>query len=144
MVKRLGISELYSSLILLIIISTMGSIVYSYTLDTTMNYEQHFSDTNKKELKRLYERIDIVEIKSEENNISLSVYNYGEFNSSINQVYINDNIVTIYYEGLNENITPYTIRTISLLSPITLIEGENYNIIIVTQNGVVENHYWKK
>ena len=142
--RRLGISELYSSLILLVIISTMGSIVYSYTLETTVNYEQHFSDQNSKELKRILERIELVDFTSINDDFNVSIYNYGEFNSSIDNIYINDIMVDNYYMGINENIAPYTILRISFASPVMINDGDIFNIKIVSSNGVVKSYDWEK
>ena len=142
--RRLGISELYSSLILLVIISTMGSIVYSYTLETTVNYEQHFSEQNSKELKRILERIELVDFTSINVDFNVSIYNYGEFNSSIDNIYINDIMVDNYYMGINENIAPYTILRISFASPVMINDGDIFNIKIVSSNGVVKSYDWEK
>ena len=142
--RRLGISELYSSLILLVIISTMGSIVYSYTLETTVNYEQHFSEQNSKELKRILERIELVDFTSINDDFNVSIYNYGEFNSSIDNIYINDIMVDNYYMGINENIAPYTILRISFASPVMINDGDIFNIKIVSSNGVVKSYDWEK
>jgi len=122
----------------------MGSIVYSYTLETTVNYEQHFSDQNSKELKRILERIELVDFTSINDDFNVSIYNYGEFNSSIDNIYINDIMVDNYYMGINENIAPYTILRISFASPVMINDGDIFNIKIVSSNGVVKSYDWEK
>lgn len=122
----------------------MGSIVYSYTLENTVNYEQHFNNQNSKNINRILERFELVGLNARDDIFNISIYNYGEFNSSIDNVYINDIMIDEYYMGLNENIKPYDIIYISFKYKILINDGELFNIKIVSNNGVIKSYDWKK
>jgi hypothetical protein len=143
---RAGISELYASLMLLIIISTMGSIVYSYTMETTLSYQENFIENEARETERILERFTIVSVfwNTQNDDLNITVLNFGEFDTTVVKIYVNDVIVSGYYTGLNENIGPLQLKEISFQSPISIIEGEQYTIIIVSKKGVVNSHIWKK
>jgi len=143
--ERLGISELYASLILLIIVSSMGVVVYSYTVETTLGYERYFIDRETRESKRVMERVTILSVlwSTISDELNITVYNYGKFDTSIIEIYVNDVIVENYYKGLNDNIISLGIKELSFESPVSIQEGEQYTIIIVSERGVTDTYIWK-
>jgi len=143
--ERLGISELYASLILLIIVSSMGVVVYSYTVETTLGYERYFIDRETRESKRVMERVTILSVlwSTISDELNITVYNYGKFDTSIIEIYVNDVIVENYYKGLNDNIISLDIKELSFESPVSIQEGEQYTIIIVSERGVTDTYIWK-
>ena len=143
--ERLGISELYASLILLIIVSSMGVVVYSYAVETTLGYESYFIDRETRESKRVMERVTILSVlwSTINDELNITVYNYGKFDTSIIEIYVNDVIVENYYKGLNDNIISLGIKELSFESPVSIQEGEQYTIIIVSKRGVTDTYIWK-
>jgi hypothetical protein len=143
--ERLGISELYASLILLIIVSSMGVVVYSYAVETTLGYESYFIDRETRESKRVMERVTILSVlwSTISDELNITVYNYGKFDTSIIEIYVNDIIVENYYKGLNDNIISLGIKELSFESPVSIQEGEQYTIIIVSKRGVTDTYIWK-
>jgi hypothetical protein len=131
--ERLGISELYASLILLIIVSSMGVVVYSYAVETTLGYESYFIDRETRESKRVMERVTILSVlwSTISDELNITVYNYGKFDTSIIEIYVNDNIISL---GIKE---------LSFESPVSIQEGEQYTIIIVSKRGVTDTYIWK-
>jgi hypothetical protein len=143
--KRHGISELYASLMLLIIVSSMGVIVYSYTVETTLGYEQYFIDKESGDSKRVQEQVSIVNAcGNTSNEVNITIYNYGVFDTAIIEVYVNDEIVNTFFSGINEDIISLGLKKISFQSPITITEGEQYTIIVVSRIGVPYSYIWKK
>jgi hypothetical protein len=144
--ERLGLSELYASLILLIIVSSMGVVVYSYTVETTMSYEQHIIEEETRESKRILERVTISSVLDAgiDNNINITVYNYGQFDTSIVEVYVNNMIVNNYNNGQSEKIDSLGLKKISFESPVPLIIDEQYTIIVVSQRGITDTYIWKR
>ena len=143
--ERLGISELYASLILLIIVSSMGVVVYSYTVETTLGYERYFIDRETRESKRVMERVTVLSVlwSTISDELNITVYNYGKFDTSIIEIYVNDVIVENYYKGINDNIISLGIKELSFESPVSIQEGEQYTIIIVSKRGVTDTYIWK-
>lgn len=144
--KRRGISELYASLMLLIIVSSMGVVIYSYTVETTLSYEQYFVEKEARDSKRALERVSIVNAYGNtlSDNVNVTVYNYGEFDTEIIEVYLNDELVNTFFAGIDENIESLGLMEISFQSPLPIIEGEQYTIIIVSRIGVTYSYIWKK
>lgn len=145
MSERLAISELYASLILLIITSTMGIILYNYATETTLKYEESFIDKENQNYKQILERWSIVHVIGDSNNdeINITVYNYGEFEFEIDEVYINDVLVTSFNQLGNKTINSFDLKEISIKSPVSLGGGEKYTILIVSKNGVKSNYIWR-
>lgn len=146
MEKRRGISELYASLMLLIIISSMGVIIYSYTVETTLSYEQYFIDKESSDSERVQERVTIVNAcgNTLSDDVNITVYNYGEFDTAVIEVYMNDVIVNTFFSGIEESIDSLGLKEISFQSPLPIIEGEQYTIIVVSRIGVPYSYIWKK
>lgn len=145
MSKRLAISELYASLILLIITSTMGIMLYNYATETTLKYEESFIDKENQNYKQILERWSIVHVIGDSNNdeIKITVYNYGEFEFEIDEVYVNDVLVTSFNQLGNKTINSFDLKEISIKSPVSLGGGEKYTILIVSKNGVKSNYIWR-
>ena len=143
--KRLAVSELYASMILLVIISTMGTILYGYTVETTQSYENHFTEKEASESKRIVERLSTISVLWNEtgNDLNLTVYNYGEFEASVVEVYVDGAKVENFYAGLDEPIGSMELNEISLQSPTPILDGEQYTIIIVSKRGVTDSYVWK-
>ena len=145
MSERLAISELYASLILLIITSTMGIMLYNYATETTLKYEESFIDKENQNYKQILERWSIVHVIGDSNNdeIKITVYNYGEFEFEIDEVYVNDVLVTSFNQLGNKTINSFDLKEISIKSPVSLGGGEKYTILIVSKNGVKSNYIWR-
>ena len=145
MSKRLAISELYASLILLIITSTMGIMLYNYATETTLKYEESFIDKENQNYKQILERWSIVHVIGDSNKdeIKITVYNYGEFEFEIDEVYVNDVLVTSFNQLGNKTINSFDLKEISIKSPVSLGGGEKYTILIVSKNGVKSNYIWR-
>ena len=145
MSERLAISELYASLILLIITSTMGIMLYNYATETTLKYEESFIDKENQNYKQILERWSIVHVIGDSNKdeIKITVYNYGEFEFEIDEVYVNDVLVTSFNQLGNKTINSFDLKEISIKSPVSLGGGEKYTILIVSKNGVKSNYIWR-
>lgn len=144
--KRLGISELYASLILLVIISTMGVILYNYAVETTMKYQESFIEQENQNSQKVLEHWEIVNVNGDPINdkLNITIYNYGGFDFEIDKVYINDVIATSFSAVLNKTVYSMDINKLTIDSPLSIQNGEKYTVMVVSRNGVKSSYVWKK
>ena len=136
--RRMGISEIISSLIILLIVSALGTILYNYSLDA-MNYQKNVleSDINIA-LDNAQVRIKVISTQSNysANILNLTILNYGVYSVTIDDVYINNTRVQSYLDGQGVTILPLGLGHINFVSPIPIIQDALYDIVIVSLRGV--------
>lgn len=136
--RRRGVSEIIGSLIILLIVSTLGTYLYNHSL-TIIAYQQ---DSLETELtiasERARERLKITAIwwSPVYDVLNITVFNFGSSETQVSDVYINNERVVNYLSGRNQIIDSMELSKIvfeppSLLDPETLFE-----IVVVTQRGV--------
>ena len=143
--KRLGISELYASLILLVIISTMGVMLYNYAIETTLKYQESFIDQENLNSQKALEKWEIVNVNgdSSNNELNITVYNYGTFDSELDRIYVNDILATSFSSVLNKTIKAMEINKLTIKSPLSIQYDEKYTILAVSKNGVKYSYVWR-
>jgi hypothetical protein len=146
MQHRRGISELYASLILLIIISSMGTILYSYAIETALNYEENIIHQEEIKSKKLMEKYSIIYIKwnNDTERFKISIFNYGTYDIEIGEIYINNEIVKSNSDNKDIKIESYQIKEISINTTIKIMDNVLYEILVTTKNGSTKNFKWSK
>ena len=133
-----GISEIISSLMILLIISALGTILYNYSLDA-MNYQKNVLESDIRiALDKAQVRIKVISIQSNysTNILNLTILNYGVFSVTLDDVYVNNSNVQTYLDGQGTTILPKDLGQISFVSPIPIIQDALYDIVIVSLRGV--------
>jgi len=146
MQHRRGISELYASVILLIIISSMGTILYSYAIETALNYEENIMHQEEIKSKKLMEKYSIIYIKwnNDTERFKISIFNYGTYDIEIGEIYINNEIVKSNSDNKDIKIESYQIKEISINTTIKIMDNVLYEILVTTKNGSTKNFKWSK
>ena len=141
MQHRRGISELYASVILLIIISSMGTILYSYAIETALNYEENIMHQEEIKSKKLMEKYSIIYIKwnNDTERFKISIFNYGTYDIEIGEIYINNEIVKSNSDNKDIKIESYQIKEISINTTIKIMDNVLYEILVTTKNGSTKN-----
>jgi len=140
--RRRGISEIIGSLIILLIISAFGTILYNYSLDA-MNYQKNVLESDIKiALDKAQVRIKVISAHSNysANTLNLTILNYGVYSVTIDDVYINNTRVQSYLDGQGTTILPTDLGHINFVSPIPIIQDALYDIVIVSLRGVTHVH----
>jgi|GEM_PF-2304256 uncharacterized protein (DUF58 family) len=102
-----GISELISSMMILVLAVTLGVLVYIYALSVFATTTSSFSSIVSGEVSRLSESFVIDNVWVMGNGtVVLSVYNYGDVGISIVHVYVNDTLVTSTKPSLPLYLSP--------------------------------------
>ncbi len=139
-----GVSEVIASLIMILIVSIVGTALYSYSMDTfSSSWSSFLLQTNKKE-EQARERFSIIAVWWDEGNqLNLTILNYGKIELVIDAVYIDGTAVTIFISGKGETVTRGSIVPVKFNSPITIQDDQTYEIIAVSERGSKNVVYWK-
>jgi hypothetical protein len=133
-----GISEIIGSLMILLIISALGTILYNYSINV-MNYQQNILQTNIKiASEKAQERIRVISSNwiDSGNMLNLTILNYGVNSIKIDDVYLDQVRVQLFLLGKGEVIHTSNLGSISFVSPIPIQLGNIYEVVIVSERGV--------
>ena len=128
-----GISEMFASMIVLLIVSVLGVLLYNVSLTNMNSMQGNFVNNINDQKQTAQERFTIVTVaKANINDLNITCINYGSVDVKITDVYVNNQL----YHLSN----PINIGTLSLASIIDpeVITGVNqsYDIKIVSKEGV--------
>ena len=139
-----GVSEIISSVILILIVSSAGVVAYSYSIGAFSSSSSLFQlDTSLKE-NQAQERFAIIAVWSNlTNQLNLTVLNYGQIGLAIDTVYINWTTVTTFSAGWRTTIAKGALIQVSFTSPIAIQSGSTYEIIAVSTRGSTNAINWK-
>ena len=139
-----GVSEVVASLILLLIVTTLGTFLYSYTLTTTGLQQRYLESQTRLETERAEERFRVVSVTwMGGSKLNVTILNYGLIDIAIVDVYVNGVRVSTYYGGRGEEIYTSELGWVCFESPISIEEGSSYEITIVSERGVTYAYLWE-
>ena len=136
--QRKGVSEVIGSLIILLVVSMLGTYLYNHSL-TIISYQQN---TLENELaiasERARERLKVTSVwwSPTYDLLNLTIFNYGSSEAQVSDIYINNERVINFLSGRNQVIDLLKLRKIVFEPPSTVAPESLYEIIIVTQRGV--------
>jgi hypothetical protein len=135
------VSEIIASLMLLLIVSSAGVVVYSYSTNAFSLSTSFFQSDTTLEEQQAQERFIIIAVwwnsSNPQNQLNLTVLNYGQISLTIDMVYINWTQVTNYLAGRRVTIGEGALINVSFTSPpsVPIQSGSTYNIIAVSTRG---------
>jgi len=132
--SKLSISEIVASMLLLLIVVSIGTALYLYLYYRSTFYQQRISQELLAEEIRSKQQLTILLVHGYSNtgNGSISiVVATGSFPVEVNAIYVND---TLAYET-TLNLDKYAVEEISITSPITLNSGDIVYVKIVYAGG---------
>jgi archaellum component FlaF (FlaF/FlaG flagellin family) len=142
--KRRGVSEIISTIMIILIVSIAGSYLFVYATGLFQKQQDDFIKTKELSTVKAQERFKVTAIWWSGTNdlLNISVYNYGIHDIEINDVYIDGIRVKQYTFGRNIQLKTEDILQIAFDSPISIVPGRKYSIILVTSNGVSKKIEW--
>jgi hypothetical protein len=142
--NKRGVSEVIASLIILLIVSLAGAGLYSYSLTTFGATNSSFQAQTDKAAEQARERFLIIAVwVGTANQLNITTLNYGKIELAINAVYIDGKQVSVYASGKDQTIAKGTIASIKFTSPVSILVGQTYEIIGVSERGSRDVVYWK-
>ena len=144
-VKRRGVSEIISTIIIILIVSIAGSLLFTYSLGLFQGQQDKALKENKLSTDQSQERFKFIAVwwNGNDDLLNITVYNYGTLDVEISEIYINGVRVQTYFFGKNEVILTEKYLRVAFTSPVTLVVGETYSFSIVSSNGVKKVANWE-
>ena len=146
MVKsKKGVSEVVASLMVLLIISILGTSIYSLSVTMMQTQRDIIKWTYNVDSEKYMEKIRTLYVNWNIANdeLIISFLSYGNIVIKIADICLDGFRVLNYIEGRNIPIQTLNINTIKIESPITITKGELYEITIVTGRGVSHVYNWQ-
>ena len=104
---RRGVSEVIASLILILIVSVAGVLLYSYSLSALGSSSSYFQLETSKEEEKVRERFQITAVWWDiSNQLNLTIFNHGKIEIAIDAFYINGTQVSAFLSGRGVAIGP--------------------------------------
>jgi len=140
-----AVSEVIASLILLLIVSVLGASLYSYTLTVTGFQQNTLQGEVQREAERAQERFRVIAVgwSGSGDLLNLTILNYGKLDIQIDDVYVNSERVTDFHAGRGEKTYTSRLRRLSFTSPVSISDGNKYEIVVVSDRGVSHVHSWE-
>jgi flagellin-like protein len=140
-----GISEVVGSLIVLLIVSVAGAAVYSYSLNAFSSSTSSFLLQIRGSEERARERLAITAVWWNATNdcMNVTVLNYGKIEFAVDGVYIDGTRVSVYAGGKGETVAKGSLVHVKFTSPVPIVDGQTYQIIVATERGSRDVVYWK-
>ncbi len=143
--KRRGVSEVISTIILILIVSSAGSLLFAYSSGFFQEQQDAILRENELTVNQAEERFRVTTVlwNGVDDVLDIAVYNYGVDDMAISDIYIDGIRVQTYTSGRAEVILTEKIRRIVFTSPVTITLGAGYTINIVSSNGVSKIDNWE-
>ncbi len=133
--NRLGVSEIVASLVLLLIVSSLGVFLYSITTSTTNTQIDIARTEASREIQRAQERFRVVAATNTSvTNYTVAVLNYGDIDITISDIYVN---------GDDIGISPEEIQSLELVTiSFDYLTQTNSTLIItlVSERGISHSY----
>lgn len=143
--QKRAVSEVIASLIILAIVSALGTSLYSFSLTVMSSQQDKLKWEVQTETNRAQERFNILSVgwNGSNNIISLAVLNYGKLDINIIDIYVNDQRVTDYQKGHAKSIHTSKWSQIIFTSPVEISSNNLYEFILISERGVSYVHHWE-
>lgn len=134
--SKKGLSEIVASLMLILIVTIAGVIVYAYSVSVIGSSSSNFDlqTTQSEDLAK--ERFQIIRVWSNgQNQLNLTVLNYGKTDLTINAVYVNGTAVAQFVSGNGVAIGVDQLVNVKFTLPFTIQSGSLIEILAVSARG---------
>jgi hypothetical protein len=129
-----GVAEVIGSLIIILIVTIAGVGVYAYSLNAIASSSNNLTQKTVQYSEQAQERFEIITVWSNNQNIKLTILNYGQTDLSIAAVYVNGTAVQQYLSGRGTKIGTEQLLTVEFTSPLP-IQNACIDILAVSERG---------
>lgn len=142
--NRRGISEIISTIILIMIVSIAGTYLFAYSTNYIQTENDQYLADNELDVGQTQERFTVSSVwwGGADNFLNITVYNFGQNDIEISDVYVNGIRVSSYSYGRNTLILTEKLLQVGFTSPVAIISGSEYKITVVSSRGVTEVIFW--
>ena len=139
-----GVSEIVGSLVLILIVSIGGALLYSLSLQSFSSASSLYGlDTGNRE-DQARERFLIISVHNTTtmNQVNLTVLNYGEIEVTLAAAYVQGTNVT-YLTGNGNSVGAGQLVTIQFTSTVPIQSQSTYEILVVSTRGGTNAVFWE-
>ena len=142
--KRRGVSEIIASLLVLMIVSVLGTILYTYSLNISQLQQDKLIRDTTLSTGKAQERFQVIGVwyRQSSDIMNLTVLNYGKQELFVSDVYINGVRVSNHISGFDVETFSEDIGQIVFVTPSSLSSGIQHEIEIASVKGVTLLHLW--
>ncbi len=143
--RRKAVSEVVASLVILLIISVLGTSLYSFSTTVMRSQQESLQNDIEIETARAKERLKVVYVvwDGSSDDLNVSVLNCGRLEMRIVDMYVNGVKVSTYLGGLGDVIPTSGLTTVSFTSPVGVVPDSLYQFVIISERGVTHVHSWQ-
>ena len=143
--KRRGVSEIIATIILIMIVSIAGTLLFAYSSNYIQDLNDQYQRNNQITIGTAQERFTVTTVwwSGLDDFLNITVYNYGQNDIQITDVYVDGVQVSTYSFGRDTLILTEKLLQIGFTSPVAIVDGVEYRITIVSKRGVSEIVYWE-
>jgi flagellin-like protein len=142
--NKRGVSEIIASLILILIVSAAGVLAYSISLAAFSSSTSDFQLQTDQREEQARERLAIVAVWWDmSNQLNLTVLNYGRIDLAVDKVYVNGTVAATYLSGKGVKTGTWKVVSVRLVSPVTIVSGQTYEMIVVSERGSKNEISWQ-
>ena len=143
--KRRGVSEIISTIIIILIVSVSGSVLFVYSSGFFQEQQDSVLRESELSVNQAEEKFRVSSVlwNGVDDDLDIAVYNYGKADLKITDVYVDGVRVQTFTSGRNDLILTNKIKRIIFTSPVTITLGDSYTLNIVSSNGVSEIDNWE-
>ena len=143
--RHRAVSEVISSLIILLVVSVSGTFLYSNALTMMGSQENYLRRDLRIEMGKAQERIRIVSALGSVSLdlVNITFLNYGKLDVKIIDIYVEGVRVTSYISGRGNEVLTLDLGTVSFASPVPFVGDANYDLVIVSERGVTYAYSWR-
>ncbi|MGF3521526.1 MAG: archaellin/type IV pilin N-terminal domain-containing protein [Candidatus Bathyarchaeia archaeon] len=142
--NRRGLSEIISSLLLILIVASAGVVIYAYSVGAFNASASHFQLQTQLDEERVRERLQVIRVWWDTaNQLNITVLNHGDIAVSVDAVYVNGTAVTNFLSGRGVFTAVGQLVNVRFVSPVAISSGSVYEIAVVTERGGRTVVSWK-
>lgn len=142
--NKKGVSEVIASLVLILIVTAAGVVIYAYSVGAFGLSSSYFHQQTTLNEEQARERFLIVRVwRDASNQFNLTILNYGQIDVAVNSVYVNGTAVTDFISGRGDSVGPSELVWVKFISPLIIQPGSIQEILVVTERGGKNAVFWK-
>ena len=131
----------------MLIVTSAGAGLYAYSLNAFSSSGSSFLLQTSGKEERVQEQLLIITVWWNVSNdyLNITILNYGKIELVIDAVYIDGTQVSdsVYTDGKGETVATESLVFVKFTSPVLIVDGETYEIIVVSERGSNDVVYWE-
>jgi hypothetical protein len=133
--SKKGIAEVIGSLIIILIVAIAGVVVYAYSVNVIDSSSSRLGLQTSQNEDLLKERFEIVQVWSNQNQLNVTILNYGQIDLSISSIYVNGTAVSVFQSGNSVLTGTGEIVNVEFTSPLVIQSNSCLQILAVSERG---------